>query len=120
MTAALREVAELIRSETGIVTRDNQLGGLRAALGRIEPGMDARGFLSEVSDPETGGQLLGLLVDEVTVQETYFFREERALRGIDWAALLRESLERGAGSRAGVGPCLRDRRGGVHARNARG
>jgi chemotaxis protein methyltransferase CheR len=95
MTAALREVAELIRSETGIVTRDNQLGGLRAALGRIEPGMDARGFLSEVSDPETGGQLLGLLVDEVTVQETYFFREERALRGIDWAALLRESLERG-------------------------
>jgi chemotaxis protein methyltransferase CheR len=95
MTAALRDVAELIRGETGIVTRDNQLASLRAALGRIEPGMEAKDFLSEVSDPEVGGQLLGLLVDEVTVQETYFFREERALRDVDWAALLRSSHERG-------------------------
>jgi chemotaxis protein methyltransferase CheR len=95
MTAALRDVAELIRGETGIVTRDNQLASLRAALGRIEPGMEAKDFLSEVSDPEVGGQLLGLLVDEVTVQETYFFREERTLRDVDWAALLRSSHERG-------------------------
>jgi chemotaxis protein methyltransferase CheR len=95
MTAALRDVTELIRRETGIVIRDNQLGSLDAALGRIEPGMGAREFLAGVSDPATGGQLLGLLVDEVTVQETYFFREERALHAVDWPALLRQSQRRG-------------------------
>jgi chemotaxis protein methyltransferase CheR len=97
MTPELREVAELIRSETGIVTRDNQVAGLHAALGRIEPGMDARRFLSQLSDPATGGQLLGLLVDEVTVQETFFFREERTLRAVDWDGLLSASRERGNG-----------------------
>jgi chemotaxis protein methyltransferase CheR len=95
MTVQLREVAELIRSETGIVIRDNQLASLRAALSRIEPDMRPEDFLVKVSDPETGGQLLGLLVDEVTVQETYFFREERALRAVDWGALLRAAHERG-------------------------
>lgn len=95
MSTALTEVAALIRAETGIVIRDNQLTSLSTAIGRIEPGMDARRFLAGVSDPATGGQLLGLLVDEVTVQETYFFREDRALRAVDWPALLRESHERG-------------------------
>jgi chemotaxis protein methyltransferase CheR len=95
MNADLREVAELIRSETGIVTKDNQLAGLRAAILRIEPEMEAREFLAEIADPDVGGQLLGLLVDEVTVQETYFFREERVLRAIDWAALLRRAQECG-------------------------
>jgi chemotaxis protein methyltransferase CheR len=95
MTLALQEVAELIRGETGILIRDNQLTSLSSAIGRIEPGMDARAFLTAVADPATGGQLLGLLVDEVTVQETFFFREERALRAVDWAALLRQSHERG-------------------------
>jgi chemotaxis protein methyltransferase CheR len=95
MSLQLREVAELIRNETGIVIRDNQLASLRAALSRIEPDMTAEDFLAGVSDPETGGQLLGLLVDEVTVQETYFFREDRALRAVDWSALLRAVHERG-------------------------
>ena len=95
MSIALQEVAELIRGETGIVIRDNQLTSLSSAIGRIEPGLDARAFLTRVADPATGGQLLGLLVDEVTVQETYFFREEKALRAVDWAALLRESHARG-------------------------
>jgi chemotaxis protein methyltransferase CheR len=95
MSVQLRDVAELIRSETGIVIRDNQLAGLRAALSRIEPDMRPEDFLARVSDPETGGQLLGLLVDEVTVQETYFFREEGALRAVDWSALLRAAHERG-------------------------
>jgi chemotaxis methyl-accepting protein methylase len=78
----------LVERETGIVIRDPQLPGLKAMLARLEPDMDVATFLSEAADPAAGSGLLGRLVDEVTIQETYFLRERSGLDAIDWAGLL--------------------------------
>jgi chemotaxis methyl-accepting protein methylase len=96
MSDALRGVAELVQHETGVVVKDAQLPGLAAAIERIAPGMEAERFLTEAS-AAVHGSLLHLLVDEVTVQETYFFRELRELGAIDWGQLLEGARERGLG-----------------------
>jgi len=88
VSQAIRDVAALLQRETGIVTRDQQLPGLEAALGRIEPGMDAERFLSEVAARGRAPRLLGRLIDEVTIKETYFLRDRRELDAIDWPRLL--------------------------------
>jgi chemotaxis methyl-accepting protein methylase len=97
MSEALTKVAELVRHETGIVVREAQLPALAAALGRIAPGMDAARFVAESSNSGEGTILLSRLVNEVTVQETYFFRELRELRAIDWQRLLEGAREGGLG-----------------------
>jgi len=97
MSEALSKVAELVRRETGIVLKEAQLPALAAALGRITPGMDAERFVAETSHSGDGTALLGRLVNEVTVQETYFFRELRELQAIDWQRLLEGARKGGLG-----------------------
>ena len=46
MSAALEQLASLIRRETGISLKPGQLPSLAAALRRVDPAMDAAGFLS--------------------------------------------------------------------------
>jgi chemotaxis protein methyltransferase CheR len=94
--SALRRVAELIRRETGIVLKDPQLPALEAALGRVAPGVDPDGFVAEASGATAGRALLAQLIDEVTVQETYFFREPRELYAVDWRELHSVAAEAGA------------------------
>ena len=86
MNDALAQVARLVADETGIVIRDAQLPALAAAVARLGPGLDAERFLLEVNEGASSG-LVARLVDEVTVQETYFFREPRELRGVEWERL---------------------------------
>ena len=99
----LREVAELVRSRTGIAIKDAQLPALAAAIGRVDPGLDPAALLARVNAPHS--TVLSRLVDEVTVQETYFFRELRELQAIDWQRLLERSRDSGGGVRVWVAAC---------------
>jgi chemotaxis protein methyltransferase CheR len=93
---ALATIAELVRRETGMVIKDAQLPALAAALKRIAPEMDAERFVAETAEAAHRALLHGL-VDEVTVQETYFFRELRELEAIDWPELLESARASGFG-----------------------
>jgi chemotaxis protein methyltransferase CheR len=83
----LRQVASLVSRETGIALPAARDDALRTALRRAAPGADPAGFLRAVADPAQGAQLLGRLIDEVTVQETFFARDAAQLRVIPWASL---------------------------------
>jgi chemotaxis protein methyltransferase CheR len=96
VSEALATVAGLVRRETGMIVKDAQLPALAAAIERIAPGMGAERFAAEVSG-KAQGNLLHRLVDEVTIQETYFFRELRELQAIDWRSLLARGRESGLG-----------------------
>jgi chemotaxis protein methyltransferase CheR len=96
VSAALEAVAELVRRETGIVVKEVQHPSLAAAIERVAPGVSPQRLAAELSK-RGGDGLLHSLVDEVTVQETYFFRELPGLRAIDWQELLRGAAESGFG-----------------------
>jgi len=91
---AVRAVAERVRRETGVVVKDTQLPALEAAIGRAAPGMSAERFLAELSGRAPAAPWRRL-VDEVTVPETYFFRERRELEAIDWRCLVAAAREGG-------------------------
>jgi len=92
----LRAVAELVEHETGIEARESQMGALTAALGRVAPGMDAERFLVTLNDSPERQLLLGRLIDQVAIQETFFMREPRELEAIDWHRLLATAHARGS------------------------
>jgi chemotaxis methyl-accepting protein methylase len=92
MSQALKHVAGLIRRETGIWIRDEQLLSLEAALRRVGPSMDATRFLHAGGD----AALLQRLVDEVTVKETFFFRARQEFDVIDWRRLHERALAAGS------------------------
>lgn len=87
MRGSLDQVASLVRRETGIALPAEREDALLTALRRAAPGTDPAGFLRAVADPAQGSQLLGRLIDEVTVQETFFARDVGQLRVIPWASL---------------------------------
>jgi chemotaxis protein methyltransferase CheR len=94
MTDGLASLAALVQRETGIVIKESQRDGLAAALRRVSPTTTVEGVLDE-NDPEHA-LLLGRLVDQMAVQETFFLRESDALRAIDWYGLLAAAEARGA------------------------
>ena len=96
MTDALERVAELVERESGIQAKKSQLEALAAALRRVAPGMDADTFIAALADPAQHAALLGRLIDQVAIQETYFMREPRELEAIDWHLLLGAAHARGA------------------------
>lgn len=98
MTEALREVAELVRRESGIRVKESQLGALGAAVRRAASGLDPAAFLRLAADPLEGPAAMVRLIDEVTIKETSFFRDRRQLEGIAWRLLLERA--RAAGSAA--------------------
>ncbi len=87
MNGTLGQVASLVRRETGIALPAGRENALLTALRRAAPGTDPAGFLRAVADPDQGSQLLGRLIDEVTVQETFFARDIAQLQVIPWASL---------------------------------
>jgi chemotaxis protein methyltransferase CheR len=96
MTDALERVAELVERESGIQAKRSQLEALAGALRRVAPGMDADAFIAALADPAQHAALLGRLIDQVAIQETYFMREPRDLEAIDWHLLLGAAHARGA------------------------
>jgi chemotaxis protein methyltransferase CheR len=94
---SLRAVAELVERETGIEARESQMEALVAAIGRVSPAMDAEGLLAALNDPGERPVLMGRLIDQVAIQETFFMREPRELEAIDWHRLLAAAHSRGSG-----------------------
>jgi chemotaxis protein methyltransferase CheR len=93
---ALERIADLVRAESGFGLSDRRLEPLSAALARVRPGLDAAAFLQELQGGSGGRVLLASLVDEITVNETYFFRERGQIDGIPWLELRDVAQARGA------------------------
>ncbi len=87
MTARLRELASAVHLRSGIHLSDAQLGSLTAALKRLGPGATPDRLLDD-ADPRRRAAALDRLVDGVTVNETFFFRNREELDRIDWPDLL--------------------------------
>jgi chemotaxis methyl-accepting protein methylase len=106
MNGTLARIAEVVGRETGIVIKEPQLPALAAALSRIAPGMDAEHFLAELGAGPSSAPLISRLIDEVTVKETYFFRQPQELRALDWRAALETARTHGSSSvRVWVSAC---------------
>jgi chemotaxis protein methyltransferase CheR len=96
MSTALERLAEFVRKETGIWVKEPQMSSLQAAVARLGPGMDAAAFLEAHSNGGSSRELLDRLIDEVTIGETFFFRQRRELDALDWHALLHSARTWGA------------------------
>ena len=89
MSDRLASVAELVAARDRNrhrATRSCRRWRRRCA--RVGAGHGRRAAPRRGRRPAAARALLHRLVDEVTVQETYFFRERRELDAIDWRALL--------------------------------
>lgn len=105
MRPVLQEIAELVREEAGIVTRENQASALEAAVRRTGAA-DPQTFLRLAEDPLEGRAALDRLIDEVTVQETFFLRDRAQLDAIAWRLLLEGAREAGSSAiRVWVAAC---------------
>jgi chemotaxis protein methyltransferase CheR len=93
VSVALDRVAALLRSESGMVLGESQLPALEAALRRVDPQLDAATFMRKAG--ADGHGLLDRLIDEVTINETFFFRQRRELDAIDWPRLLEAARAHG-------------------------
>ena len=106
MSEPLAQLASLIRRETGIALKPGQLPSLAAAVRRVDPAMDAAGFLQLRRREPASAALFDRLIDEVTVNETFFFRQRRELDAIDWHRLLGAARATGSDSvRVWVAAC---------------
>jgi chemotaxis protein methyltransferase CheR len=92
----LKRLAELVERKTGIQTREAQMAGLAAALARTSPRIDAAQAIATLTDEAEGPALLGDLIDQLAVQETFFMREPRELEAVDWHQLWAAAVARGA------------------------
>jgi chemotaxis protein methyltransferase CheR len=89
MIAGIEHVAELIRRESGMALGPSRMPALAAAVERVAPGLDgSRVATAAVKDRGAAG-ILAQLIDEVAVNETFFFRHRRELDAIDWPDLAR-------------------------------
>lgn len=95
MRAALQEIADLVRHEVGILVRESQASALEAALRRTGA-PDPQTFLRLAEDPVEGRAAIDRLIDEVTVQETFFLRDRVQLEAIAWRLLLEGAREAGS------------------------
>jgi chemotaxis protein methyltransferase CheR len=93
---ALARLAALVRSESGIALAEERHSFLADALKRAHPETDAASFLELAADPRDGAGAMTRLIDEVTINETYFFRERAPLDEISWHGLLESARARGS------------------------
>jgi chemotaxis protein methyltransferase CheR len=96
MSSPLERLVDLVRTETGISIKRTQLSSLEAALRRVDPAMDAASFMAAAGEPGAAKPLLERLIDEVTINETFFFRQRRELDALDWRRLLEGARARGS------------------------
>ena len=113
---------------SGIALRDVQLGSLRAALRRVDPVLTPDDILHD-GDPLRRRAHLDRLVDQVTVNETFFLRHGGELEDIAWADMVVAPPPPGASHGSGAPraprarsptrwPCRRPRRWTRRARRS--
>jgi chemotaxis protein methyltransferase CheR len=98
MTDTVQQVAELVQRQSGIALGPSRLPALRAAIDRVLPDAVPSELLGLLADPRQGALTLDRLVDEITINETFFMRHRAELDTIPWARLLAESRGRGQSS----------------------
>ena len=96
MSEALDLVAELVLRESGIRVQPAQHPALRSAIARALPNDDAAAFLVVAANPVDGPRAIATLIDEVTVKETFFYRDRQQLDTIPWRALLERAQAAGS------------------------
>jgi len=104
MSEQLTRLAELVRREAGIVLSGPQLGSLGGALRRIDPDLEPADLL-DGEDPIRRAVLLDHLIDEVSVNETYFMRHVDELLGLDWHRLAADATAAGRRLRVWSAAC---------------
>ena len=92
----LEQLADVVRREIGMSIRGPALTSLEAALRRMDPTMDAAAFLRAGGEETAATALLERLIDEVTVKETFFFRQREEFDAIDWSNLHRAARDAGS------------------------
>jgi chemotaxis protein methyltransferase CheR len=80
--AALDRVAELVRRESGLHLPPERLAALSAAIRRT--GVDGPDAFLALAARRGSHAAVDRLLDEVTVQETSFYRDPEQLEAIDW------------------------------------
>jgi chemotaxis methyl-accepting protein methylase len=93
VTDPLVAIAALVRAESGM--QAVQPHALARALSHAAPGLDPEMFLVRA---RTDDELVARLLDEITVQETFFWRDRVQLSTIDWRALAQRARARGSAS----------------------
>jgi len=91
----LQQIAALVRDEAGILVRESQASALEAAIRRTGAA-DPQTFLRLAEDPLEGRAAIDRLIDQVTVQETFFLRDRVQLEAIAWRLLLESAREAGS------------------------
>lgn len=91
---ALDLIARRVRDDCGIVLDGARRSSLAAAVARLDVGSPGA-VLRRLEDPVDGRALLGRLVDEVAVKETFFLRNATELEALDWRALHAAARGRG-------------------------
>jgi chemotaxis methyl-accepting protein methylase len=91
---ALDLIAQRVRDDSGIVVDGSRRNSLAAAVARLRAGSPGE-VLRRLDDPAEGRALLGHLVDEVAVKETFFLRNAAELEVLDWRALHAAARRRG-------------------------
>ena len=86
MSGDLRRLADLLHERGGLVLRDGQLGGLEAALRRLDPALGPADLL-DTRDVAWRTATIDALIDATTVKETFFLRHLDELADVDWPAL---------------------------------
>lgn len=100
----LRELAGVVHRMSGIALRDVQLGSLRAALRRVDPALTPADILHD-GDPLRRRAHLDRLVDQVTVNETFFLRHGGELEDIAWAHMVARATAAGRVARVWSAAC---------------
>lgn len=95
MSPELQQIADLIRSESGVDVRRMGIRSLEAAIDRVAPGATASDLLRALRAPHEGASLRTLLIEALVVHETFFFRQPRDLQEIDWHAMFALARESG-------------------------
>jgi chemotaxis methyl-accepting protein methylase len=96
MSANAVQVAELIRVETGISIKAAQLASLEAALRRVDPTISVADVLLANTDSVDRNALLEQVIDEVSIKETFYFRQRAELEAIDWRRLVQTARASGS------------------------
>lgn len=95
MTNTVQQVAELVHRQSGIAVGPSRLPALHAAIERVLPDAAASELLGLLADPRQGALTLDRLIDEITINETFFMRHRAELNTIPWARLLADARRRG-------------------------
>lgn len=96
MSDALDRIAEVVLRESGIRVQPAQHPALRSAIVRALPNGDAAALLALVANPVEGPRAIATLIDEVTIKETFFFRDRQQLDTIPWRAMLERAQAAGS------------------------